>query len=562
MKLPKLSLALSTLLLTAANASTMTTEETTQEWYVASQAKSFFRHLVQNNEQNHRQLFTSTDVADAVGEAADQNEHDEQAQRQLTNTNNVYSKMNSSHQSGTFAQLRKHQPLSADDIINSLNQYDKIWIEVKPEKTSDDSRRPSTSGSHSSSPSGPCVWSECGFDVDEDYTGDNRDGDSQWYQFRTQSFCANAGFALYGRKKGEVWGKWGDCTGRHFINSFFTYGGADTLLKAVGVTPEVYYGGNYVKSNAKCVYTKRNGAASYSTLGCAADGNFMIGFFNGKSCDGNYYVGGSDDFSRYNDVFKAVKCHEMSVVDDMNALYTLLSNSWACDVRTYGTRCPDPFKLKGYYEYALQTAAAGGNPIRAYNNLAWKDQLRLFSWVLMGISIALLFAAFSIKQCVIKKPLDGFPSSNEEEGVSPTASHMTVGKTRIELEDGGKLKNTMETVSTKTLSAAAWLQSKFGRGKDPERTFQSSSPEKKNSSDDDASTGYKSPDAKLSSRVELTRSLTPSTARRELNTCGTDDDISLEMAPRSSSTSPLGRVAEHDDNKHWVTVKTPRQSLQ
>jgi len=180
----------------------------------------------------------------------------------------------------------------------------------------------------------------------------------------------------------------------------------------------------------------------------------------------------------------------------------------------------------------------------------------------MGISIALLFAAFSIKQCVIKKPLDGFPSSNEEEGVSPTASHMTVGKTRIELEDGGKLKNTMETVSAKTLSAAAWLQSKFGRGKDPELTFQSSSPEKKNASDDDASAGYKSPDAKLASRVELTRSSTPSTARRGLNVCGTDDDISLEMAPRSSSTSPLGRVAEHDDNKPWVTVNTPRQSLQ
>jgi hypothetical protein len=549
MTLPKLSLALSTLLLTAANASNAATNtvETTQEWYVASQAKSFFRRLVQNTAQNHRQFFTST-AAD-VGEAEYEREH-EHVQRQLTNNvHNMYAQLNSSRKSRTFAQLQKHQPLSADDIINSLNQYDKFWIEVKPERTSNDgNERTSTS---STSLSGPCVWSECGNpnDVDEEYTGDNRDGDSQWYQFRTQSFCANAAYALYGRKKGEAWGKWGECTGRHFINSFFTYGGADTLLKAVGKTPEVYYGGD---SNADCVASNGNGDASYSTLGCAADGNYMIGFFDGNSCDGNYYVGGSNDFSRYTSIFKAVKCHEMSVVNDMTALNTLLSNSWACDVRTYGTRCPDPFQLKGYYEYALQTAAAGGNPIRAYNQLIWKDQIRLFSWVLMGISGLLLFAAFSIKQCVIKKPLDGLPSFDDE-GVSPTASHMTVGKTRIELEDGGKLKNTMETVSVKTLSAAAWLQSKFGRGKDPERTFQSSSPEK-NASDDDASTGYKGPDAKLSSRVELTRSLTPSTARRELNTCGTDDDISLEMAPRSPST-------EHDDNKHWVTVKTPRQSL-
>jgi len=321
------------------------------------------------------------------------------------------------------------------------------------------------------------------------------------------------------------------------------------LLKAVGKTPEVYYGGD---SNADCVASNGYGDASYSTLGCAANGNFMIGFFDGNSCDGNYYVGGSDDFSKYNSVFKAVKCHEMSVVNDSTALSTLLSNSWACDVRTYGSRCPDPHQLKGYYEYALQTAAAGGNPMRAYNQLRWKDQLRLFSWVLMGLSFLILFAAFSIKQCAVKKRPDGLPdSSSFTDDESPNASAMTVGKTRIELEDGGKLKNVMETVSSKTLFVAGWFQSKFGRGeKETERTFQASSPDKQDA--DDAAVGYKSPNPKSYSQIDMTRSTTPSTARKINAT--ESDDISLEMAPTSLSYE-VGKAEDHD-------VKAPRQSLQ
>ncbi|KAL7430735.1 hypothetical protein ACHAXM_002334 [Skeletonema potamos] len=541
MTLPKLSLALSTLLLRTSNAAATPATTQTQDWYVASQAKSFFRQLAQNKEQNHRQLssFFTTATATISETAAQQQQHEHQ-HRQLTNTHNVYTELNSSRQSRSFAKLQKHQPLDPNELLNQLSQYDKFWIEINT----------STSQSSSASLSGACVWSECAVnDVDEEYTGDNRDGDEQWYQFRTQTFCANAAYALYGRKKGELWGNWEQCTGRHFINSFFTYGGADTLLKAVGKTPEVYYGGD---SNADCVASNGYGDASYSTLGCAANGNFMIGFFDGNSCDGNYYVGGSDDFSKYNSVFKAVKCHEMSVVNDSTALSTLLSNSWACDVRTYGSRCPDPHQLKGYYEYALQTAAAGGNPMRAYNQLRWKDQLRLFSWVLMGLSFLILFAAFSIKQCAVKKRPDGLPvSSSFTDDESPNASAMTVGKTRIELEDGGKLKNVMETVSSKTLFVAGWFQSKFGRGeKEKERTFQASSPDKQDA--DDAAVGYKNPNPKSYSQIDMTRSTTPSTARKINAT--ESDDISLEMAPTSLSYE-VGKAEDHD-------VKAPRQSLQ
>ena len=42
-----------------------------------------------------------------------------------------------------------------------------------------------------------CVWSECSVDGFDD-DGEDRDGDEYWYQYRTQPFCANAGFSLYG----------------------------------------------------------------------------------------------------------------------------------------------------------------------------------------------------------------------------------------------------------------------------------------------------------------------------------------------------------------------------
>ena len=73
--------------------------------------------------------------------------------------------------------------------------------------------------------------------------GDYRDGDEKWYQYRTQSFCANAAYSLYGIKKSDGSGSWtsGSCNRGHFINSFFTYGGADKLLKAVGMEAEMYY---------------------------------------------------------------------------------------------------------------------------------------------------------------------------------------------------------------------------------------------------------------------------------------------------------------------------------
>ena len=68
------------------------------------------------------------------------------------------------------------------DILDELDEYESIWIQ------------------HSG-----CVWSECsaGDDTDDAYMGDNRDGDGQWYQYRTQKFCSNTAYSLYGLKKSD-----------------------------------------------------------------------------------------------------------------------------------------------------------------------------------------------------------------------------------------------------------------------------------------------------------------------------------------------------------------------
>jgi len=204
------------------------------------------------------------------------------------------------------------------------------------------------------------VWSECTIDeTSEDQTGDNRDGDEKWYQYRTQNFCANSAYSLYGQKRHSILNFKG-CSERHYINSYFTYGGADTLLKAVGITPIIYNDGS--ESNAVCygdmgdgsgdeeeeeaeeeeqnddqqdgeadngnvnqangqnannnngdvaqrqrhrrrIAEGKNNGGHMSTLGCDAKGNYIMGLFNSETCDGNYFISQLNSFDEYNDDF-------------------------------------------------------------------------------------------------------------------------------------------------------------------------------------------------------------------------------------------------------------------
>ncbi len=304
--------------------------------------------------------------------------------------------------------------LDASDIINDIDSYATFWI--KP---------------HS------CVWSECAVDdTDDGNMGDNRDGDEQWYQYRTQGFCANAAYSLYGVKKSKQFiPSFIGCSRSHFINSFFTYGGADTLLKAVGKTPVTYsYNGNddynyngdddgYTQ-NAQCQAIDYqadddgnddvaaedgermlsgsgdgNGNGYGGTLGCSTDGKYIFAAFASESCDGNYFAGVVDDFRDYNKQYRSVGCHKVynSWTMSTDKVLELLSNSWSCDMRLYPNGCPDPYGKKEMYDFAVRTISHGGNPYLAYKNMILQTPFHILSWFFLSFAILISIVTYLLK---------------------------------------------------------------------------------------------------------------------------------------------------------------------
>jgi len=321
------------------------------------------------------------------------------------------------------------------DIANDLDSYEKLWIKVTK---------------HS------CVWTECSVDdTDDEYQGDNRDGDEQWYQYRTQGFCANAAYSLYGQKKEDnsfLSALSGRCSRRHFINSFFTYGGADNLLSSLGVEPVVYYNNQdgdddnnddydwssgSTTANAVCVAIEdfvveeeydeegdgdADGADEFDddqeeeerrhlssdsqdndafggSLGCGVDGGYVIAAFQSSSCDGNYFAGIVDDFEDYNEQHNAIGCHLL--YDDgeevsVNNVYMLLNNSWSCDLRLYPNGCPDPYGILEKYDHALRTVAHGGNAQRAYQNMMLKTPFTILSWCLLAMTVFIFVVTYLV----------------------------------------------------------------------------------------------------------------------------------------------------------------------
>jgi hypothetical protein len=525
------TLLLGTTAVAASNAASGATT-TTQDWYAAEQAKSLFKAIRKNLSRN------SDAAADNINNDNNSNSNNNNIQRNLFGNTARANKR-------AFESLMKHQPPSNTAVINSMDEYDSFYIEISHADTTQKSGQ-STIKSY-----GPCVWSECNIDdTDDAYMGDNRDGDEQWYQFRTQSFCANAAYTLYGRKKFSTnfFDKFGNqCSDGHFINSFFTYGGSDNLLTALGQTPSVYWGAEGAYSNSECVDAEGgyNGQAKYSTLGCSSSGEFTLAYFDGNSCDGNYFVGAQSN-DKYNSAFESVKkCQNV----DKTTVYNLLMNSWACDIRLYPNGCPDPYERKAYYEYALSVAHNKGNAVMAYRHLVWKDEIRALSWGLFTATLCILFAAFSVKTCVIKKKKGlGMPTSPTQREWqdalrSPTSSEsikttsFETGNTRIEIEDGGRTQKAMEMVSEMTLRTAghvfagvAWLKAKAGikSNSEPERVFQTST-----SSESVHTETYKSPSRKKN--IQLSVITTP-----------TKDVKSSEEAHEvaRTRTSPQGKVLE------------------
>lgn len=251
-------------------------------------------------------------------------------------------------------------------------------------------------------------WSECASSFVYDDDGEGRDGDEQWYLARTQQFCANVAFSLYGIPKNHI--SLLSCTRSNYINSFFTYGGADKLLEAIGRNPQIFYDGEYVNgyynsnyggnvSNADCVVNGDTGLSS--TLGCAAKGQFAMATFEGDYCHGGDFYDIIDPLRRYNRQMRRVGCHKIwgrggfGSNDEMARL--LLSNSWSCDLDLYPNGCPDPYGKKARYDYALRAVAHGQSPKWAVTNMKWKRPLRVLSWLLVGGGIFLVVFGYNVQ---------------------------------------------------------------------------------------------------------------------------------------------------------------------
>jgi len=258
----------------------------------------------------------------------------------------------------------------ARDVLEDLDSYQALWIKIHG-----------------------CVWSECAIDNNDD-DGENRDGDEQWYLARTQDFCANVAFSLYGIPKNHI--SVMSCSRGNFINSFFTYGGADTLLQALGKSPNVFYEGEYVNgyynsnyqngynsSNSDCLVDEDNYKSS--TMGCSAGGKFAMAEFEGEYCHGTDFYDIIDPLNKYNRQMGRIGCQRIwgRNFGSSEVASQLFRNSWSCDLNLYPNGCPDPYGKKASYDYALRAVAHGQSAAWAVANMKLKLPLRILSWFLV-----------------------------------------------------------------------------------------------------------------------------------------------------------------------------------
>ena len=252
-----------------------------------------------------------------------------------------------------------------------------------------------------------CSWSECAVDNNDD-DGENRDGDEQWYLARTQDFCANVAFSLYGIPKNHV--SVMSCSRGNFINSFFTYGGADTLLESLGKSPNLYYDGSYVNgyynsnyengynvSNADCVVDEDSYMSS--TMGCSIGGKFVMAEFEGDYCHGTDFYDIIDPLHKYNRQMGRLGCHRIWGRNFGSSAMAsqLFKNSWSCDLNLYPNGCPDPYGKKASYDYALRAVAHGQSASWAVANMKLKLPLRILSWLMIVSGIFFLIFGYHVQ---------------------------------------------------------------------------------------------------------------------------------------------------------------------
>jgi hypothetical protein len=245
------------------------------------------------------------------------------------------------------------------------------------------------------------------------------------------------------------WGGFNSCTKGTYINSFFTYGGADTILSVLGIKTSTIFDDEYVdddgssskNSNAVCYQVEdenadynreldsEDGDDTYqgmsSTMGCTADSKFSVALFRGDTCDGNHFLETSDELTKYNRRANGIHCKKIwSLRRDGHTLNTdnrrelegndnnnnddgayqpassaeaLLMNSWACDIQIYPHGCPDPYSLKKKYLMVLTAVSNGESASKAIRNARLKTPVRFISTILLLAGLALLGGAYYIQ---------------------------------------------------------------------------------------------------------------------------------------------------------------------
>ncbi|KAL3923908.1 MAG: hypothetical protein SGILL_001374 [Bacillariaceae sp.] len=266
--------------------------------------------------------------------------------------------------------------------------------------------------------------------------GDYRDGDELWYQYRTQPFCANVAYSLFGvTKKKDKNGESKRTRSPPMWMDTFDTGCRRGRRRAEenenaqdDAVDDAYYNANDDEnndddgyaSNSMCVDVDGTGLSHYSynngeegggsqdeysytsTMGCSAtdSGRFTIARFESYVCDGTDFVDDLDELEDYNAQHDAIGCTRLwdasweedgsssTSVPYANAtanLIALLQSSWACNLEMYPDECPDPYGLKAKHEHALLTASRGGN-----GQMSLKTQKAQHPFRVMSLCLAIL----------------------------------------------------------------------------------------------------------------------------------------------------------------------------
>lgn len=213
------------------------------------------------------------------------------------------------------------------------------------------------------------------------------------------------------------------CNKLTYINSFFTTYGAGTISSALGLYEETGFataectssgnndgGGGGDNKNGGNNNANKNSMSA--TMGCDA-GKFVYDTFEGKYCDGNYYLSTEDTLDTYNTNMESISCtqiwdYDVSIGSRRDLGYgslaeSILYYSKACSLQQYPGVCPDPYGIKA--NYVVNPLTEGERRARIPPNLG------AASWFLLLTGVVL--TALSVTNVIRKRRRKNMDSSME-----------------------------------------------------------------------------------------------------------------------------------------------------